>query len=103
MKSRAWILGLLMLGCPLAVSNAYAFSTVAVGGTNADGSPQLTDPESAPKPDQANRFSSGNSQNSGSFSYGVQMQSGNGLNNFNQYQQAPLMDDKSFFSHVPRP
>ena len=106
MKSRAWFLAVLMLGCPLAAGNAFAFSTVSIGGTNPDGTPQFADPEQAPQPAQANRFSSGGSQTGSSFSYGVQMQNGSGVGNFNQFQQfqqAPVMDDKSFFSHVPQP
>ena len=104
MKKALTVAAVLFSLC-IGVSHADVFAS-GYKVTNPDGTPQFADPEQAPQPAQANRFSSGGSQTGSSFSYGVQMQNGSGVGNFNQFQQfqqAPVMDDKSFFSHVPQP
>ncbi len=92
-----------MLASPLFVGSAHAFNTVTDDTMNSNGTSRFTDPDEAMKYGGDSRSSTSLAHTEGSFTYGIQLQSGNS-SGFGGYGGEPSIGRDSFGSSTaPRP
>ena len=97
--SRGVLTALLLLA--VTAGGALAFDIRSDGNTGTDGMPRYTDPDAA-LPSFGQDDGAGNRtwrSTEGSFSFGMQMQSGDHA--MQGYRRSPVMNDDSFFTRVP--